>query len=144
MNNNGFNFSGTNKILKTFKARQKKEIPKDEESDETDLELEGRFKTCYSVIQTKRLQFILPWRDCSFSKCYNFIRSYLLFFYLHNTKWLKLDPYFRFLFYPFSSVIYLSIKFIISNSFIINKEYQHFRRERWVRCDRAEPVPVRL
>ncbi|XP_011447604.3 leucine-rich repeat-containing protein 74A [Magallana gigas] len=32
--------SGTNKILKTFKARQKKEIPKDEESDETDLELE--------------------------------------------------------------------------------------------------------
>lgn len=97
-----------------------------------------------SVIQTKRLQFILPWRDCSFSKCYNFIRSYLLFFYLHNTKWLKLDPYFRFLFYPFSSVIYLSIKFIISNSFIINKEYQHFRRERWVRCDRAEPVPVRL
>lgn len=97
-----------------------------------------------SVIQTKRLQFILPWRDCSFSKCYNFIRSYLLFFYLHNTKWLKLDPYFRFLFYPFSSVIYLSIKIIISNSFIINKEYQHFRRERWVRCDRAEPVPVRL
>lgn len=97
-----------------------------------------------SVIQTKRLLFILPWRDCSFSKCYNFIRSYLLFFYLHNTKWLKLDPYFRFLFYPFSSVIYLSIKIIISNSFIINKEYQHFRRERWVRCDRAEPVPVRL
>lgn len=97
-----------------------------------------------SVIQTKRLQFILPWRDCSFSKCYNFIRSCLLFFYLHNTKWLKLDPYFRFLFYPFSSVIYLSIKIIISNSFIINKEYQHFRRERWVRCDRAEPVPVRL
>lgn len=97
-----------------------------------------------SVIQTKRLLFILPWRDCSFSKCYNFIRSYLLFFYLHNTKWLKLDPYFRFLFYPFSSVIYLPIKIIISNSFIINKEYQHFRRERWVRCDRAEPVPVRL
>lgn len=97
-----------------------------------------------SVIQTKRLLFILPWRDCSFSKCYNFIRSCLLFFYLHNTKWLKLDPYFRFLFYPFSSVIYLSIKIIISNSFIINKEYQHFRRERWVRCDRAEPVPVRL
>lgn len=97
-----------------------------------------------SVIQTKRLLFILPWTDCSFSKCYNFIRSYLLFFYLHNTKWLKLDPYFRFLFYPFSSVIYLSIKIIISNSFIINKEYQHFRRERWVRCDRAEPVPVRL
>lgn len=97
-----------------------------------------------SVIQTKRLQFILPWMDCSFSKCYNFIRSYLLFFYLHNTKWLKLDPYFRFLFYPFSSVIYLSIKIIISNLFIINKEYQHFRRERWVRCDRAEPVPVRL
>lgn len=97
-----------------------------------------------SVIQTKRLQFILPWRDCSFSKCYNFIRSCLLFFYLHNTKWLKLDPYFRFLFYPFSSVIYLPIKIIISNSFIINKEYQHFRRERWVRCDRAEPVPVRL
>lgn len=97
-----------------------------------------------SVIQTKRLLFILPWRDCSFSKCYNFIRSYLLFFYLHNTKCLKLDPYFRFLFYPFSSVIYLSIKIIISNSFIINKEYQHFRRERWVRCDRAEPVPVRL
>lgn len=97
-----------------------------------------------SVIQTKRLQFILPWRDCSFSKCYNFIRSCLLFFYLHNTKWLKLDPYFRFLFYPFSSVIYPSIKIIISNSFIINKEYQHFRRERWVRCDRAEPVPVRL
>lgn len=97
-----------------------------------------------SVIQTKRLQFILPWRDCSFSKCYNFIRSCLLFFYLHNTKWLKLDPYFRFLFYPFSSVIYLPIKIIISNSFIINKEYQHFRRERWVRCDREEPVPVRL
>lgn len=97
-----------------------------------------------SVIQTKPLEFISPWRDCSFSKCYNFIRSYLLFFYLRNTKWLKLDPYFRFLFYPFSSVIYLSIKIIISNSFIINKEYQHFRRERWVRCDRAEPVPVRL
>lgn len=41
-----FNFSGTNKILKTFKARQKKEIPRDEESDDTDLELEGRSKNC--------------------------------------------------------------------------------------------------
>lgn len=41
-----FHLSGTNKILKTFKARQKKEIPKDEESDDTDLELEGRFKNC--------------------------------------------------------------------------------------------------
>ena len=37
-------FSETNKILKTFKARQKKEkeISSDDDSDDTDLELEGK------------------------------------------------------------------------------------------------------